>query len=679
MQEYTADCIRNVALVAHQGTGKTTLVEAALYDSGATTRRGRVEEGNTVSDWDPDEMNHNISINTSVVPVEWKGCKINFIDTPGYADFLGEVKEGLRVADAALLLVSAVDGLQVGTEIAWQLADDRGLARMVFVNKVERENADFGRVLSQLQERYGTMIAPVEVPIGREHEFGGVVDVLLNKAYTYEDGKPKEVSVPGDLQEQVDEYRRLLVEAVVETDDDLMNKYLEEEEISDAELTAALHRAAARGQIVPVMLGSASSNVGVTRLLDAIVSYMPNPTERDETNVAGDLSAIVFKTIADPYVGKLSYFRVYSGSMRNDSVVFNVNQGRDEHIGPVLVVRGKAQEHVAQVSAGDIGAVAKLHDTHTGDTLSVKGKSALDGIDFPSPAFSASVIARTKADLDKLGQALQRITEEDPSLHVQRDPESGETILSGVGESHLQITVERLRRKFGVDIELGEPQVPFRETITKAAKAEGRHKKQTGGRGQFGDVWVEFEPNPDADFEFVNHIVGGAVPKQYIPAVEKGIQEAMAHGPLAGYPMVNVKATLYDGKYHDVDSSEMAFKIAGSLAYKEGIPRCNPVLLEPIMNVDVVVPENYMGDVIGDLNSKRARILGMEPVGGGKQRVMAHAPLAEMTHYATALRSITQGRGSFSMVLLDYEPMPTNEAQKVIDRARQKQQQPVHV
>lgn len=679
MQEYTADCIRNVALVAHQGTGKTTLVEAALYDSGATTRRGRVEEGNTVSDWDPDEMNHNISINTSVVPVEWKGCKINFIDTPGYADFLGEVKEGLRVADAALLLVSAVDGLQVGTEIAWQLADDRGLARMVFVNKVERENADFGRVLSQLQERYGTMIAPVEVPIGREHEFGGVVDVLLNQAYTYEDGKPKEVSVPGDLQEQVDEYRRLLVEAVVETDDDLMNKYLEEEEISDAELTAALHRAAARGQIVPVMLGSASSNVGVTRLLDAIVSYMPNPTERDETNVAGDLSAIVFKTIADPYVGKLSYFRVYSGSMRNDSVVFNVNQGRDEHIGPVLVVRGKAQEHVAQVSAGDIGAVAKLHDTHTGDTLSVKGKSALDGIDFPSPAFSASVIARTKADLDKLGQALQRITEEDPSLHVQRDPESGETILSGVGESHLQITVERLRRKFGVDIELGEPQVPFRETITKAAKAEGRHKKQTGGRGQFGDVWVEFEPNPDADFEFVNHIVGGAVPKQYIPAVEKGIQEAMAHGPLAGYPMVNVKATLYDGKYHDVDSSEMAFKIAGSLAYKEGIPRCNPVLLEPIMNVDVVVPENYMGDVIGDLNSKRARILGMEPVGGGKQRVMAHAPLAEMTHYATALRSITQGRGSFSMVLLDYEPMPTNEAQKVIDRARQKQQQPVHV
>lgn len=679
MQEYTADCIRNVALVAHQGTGKTTLVEAALFNSGAITRRGKVEEGNTVSDWDPDEVSHHISINTSVVPVEWNGCKINLIDTPGYADFLCEVKEGLRVADAALLLVSAVDGLQVGTEIAWQLADDRRLAKMVFVNKLERENADFGRVLEELQRQYGTKIAPVEVPIGREHTFSGVIDVLANKAYAFQDGKPSEVAVPEELQEQVEEYRRLLVEAVCETDDELMTKYLEDEDLSDEELTRSLHVAAARGEIVPVLLGSAAGNIGVTRLLDAIVAYMPSPAEREAETRSSDLAALVFKTIADPYVGKLSYFRVYSGAMRNDSHVYNPATEQEEHIGAVLVVRGKNQEHVGQIGAGDIGAVAKLRDAHTGDTLTTRASRVrLEGIDFPAPAFSASVIARTKADLDKLGQALQRITEEDPSLHVQRDPESGETILSGVGESHLQITVERLKRKFGVDIELGEPQVPFRETITKAAKAEGRHKKQTGGRGQFGDVWVEFEPNDQAEFEFVNRIVGGAVPKQYIPAVEKGIQEAMAHGPLAGYPVVNVRATLYDGKYHDVDSSEMAFKIAGSLAFKEGIMKCNPVLLEPIMNVEVIVPEQYMGDVIGDLNSKRARILGMEPVGGGKQRVMAHAPLAEMTHYATALRSITQGRGSFSMTLLDYEQMPPNEAQKIIEKARQKEQQPVH-
>lgn len=679
MQEYPADRIRNVALVAHQGTGKTSLVEAALFDSGATTRRGKVEEGNTVSDWDPDEVRHHISINTSLAPVEWQGYKINFIDTPGYADFLGEMKEGLRVADAALLLISAADGLQVGTEIAWQLADERGLAKMVFVNKLDRENADFDGVLAQLKQTYGSAIAPLQVPIGKEHDFHGLIEVLSNKAYNFSDGKPIEIPIPSDLTGQVEEYRQQLVEAVCENDDDLMAKYLDEEDISDEELTRALHVAAARGQIVPVLLGAAGANIGVTCLLDAIVSYMPGPLEA-ETAPAGEyLSALVFKTIADPYVGKLNYFRVYSGSLHNDSHVYNATRGHDEHVGPVLLVRGKQQEHVPRIGPGDIGAVAKLHDTGTGDTLCLKEHATqLPGVDFPPPAFSASVVAKTKADLDKLGQALHRICEEDPSLHVQRDPETSETILSGVGESHLQITVERLQRKFGVDIELGEPQVPFRETITHAAKAEGRHKKQTGGRGQFGDVWVEFEPNEAAEFEFVNKIVGGAVPKQYIPAVEKGIQEAMQHGPLAGYPMINVRATLYDGKYHDVDSSEMAFKLAGTLAFKEGIMKCNPVLLEPIMDVEVVVPESYMGEVIGNLNSKRARILGMEPVGNGKQRVRAHAPLAEMTHYATALRSITQGRGSFSMTLLDYEQMPPHDAQKVIEKARQRHEQPVH-
>lgn len=675
MKEYPADRIRNVALASHQGTGKTSLVEAMLFDSGATTRVGKVEEGNTVSDWDPDEINRHISINTSLAPAEWDGCKINLIDTPGYADFLGEVKEGLRVADAVLIPISAVDGLQVGIEIAWQFADERKLAKIIFVNKMDRENADFDRVVGELRERFGTSVVPVQVPIGREHTFSGVVDVLEGKAYTYKDGKASATAVPAELNDRVQEARQQLVEAVCETDDDLMMKYLDDDDISDEELRQGLHAAASQGSIVPVLVGSATHNIGIPQLADALVTYAPSPSEVGSAP-NGKLAALVFKTIADPYVGKLSFFRVYSGAMRNDSNVFNVSRGHDEHIGPVLVTRGKSQETVAQIAAGDIGAVAKLHDTGTGDTLTTKDSPVtLEPIEFPPASFSASVIAKTKADLDKLGQALHRITEEDPSLHVQRDAETGETILSGVGESHLQIVVERIKRKFGVDVTLGDPRVPYRETITSSAKAEGRHKKQTGGRGQFGDVWVEFEPSQQ-EFEFVNKIVGGAVPRQYIPAVEKGIQESMQKGPLAGYPVINVRATLYDGKYHDVDSSEMAFKIAGSLAFREGIMKCNPVLLEPIMNVDVVVPESYMGDVIGDLNSKRARVLGMEPIGGGRSRIMAHVPMAEMTHYATALRSITQGRGSFTMTLLDYEQVPPHEAQKIIDAS--KKAEPAH-
>ncbi|MGH2442695.1 MAG: elongation factor G, partial [Chloroflexota bacterium] len=517
---------------------------------------------------------------------------------------------------------------------------------------------------------YGTKVVPLEIPIGREHDFAGVIDVLNGKAHVYSNGKSDGGEIPRDLAGQVADYRQQIVEAVCETNDDLMAKYLDEDEIGAEELTSALHAAVSRGEIIPVLCGSATANIGVDRLLDALINVVPSPDEiAAESN--GHLAALVFKTIADPYVGRLTFFRVFSGAMRNDSHVFNATRGHDEHIGPVLIVRGKHQEQIAQLAAGDIGAVAKLHDTRTGDTLATKDEPVtLEPILFPEPSFSASVVAKTKADLDKLGSALQRAQEEDPTLHVQRDPETGETLLSGIGESHLQIAIERLKRKYGVDIELGEPQVPYRETITASAKAEGRHKKQTGGRGQFGDVWVEFSPNGDADFEFVNKVVGGSVPKQYIPAVEKGIHEAMAHGPLAHYPVINVRATLYDGKYHDVDSSEMAFKIAGSLAFREGIAKCNPVLLEPIMNVEVTVPENYMGDVIGDLNSRRARVLGMEPVGAGRQRVVAHGPLSEMQHYATVVRSITQGRGSFTMSLLHYEPVPAYEAQKIIDRRK---------
>jgi len=667
MKEYPTDRIRNVAVASHQGTGKTSLVEAMLFNSGCITRLGKVEEGNTVCDWDPDEVKHHISINTTLAPVEWKGYKINLIDTPGYADFVGEVREGLRVADAVLFVVSAVDGLQVGTEMTWQYADERNLAKIVFVNKMERENADFEAVVDQLRERYGSRVVPVEVPIGREHAFEGIVDVMRGKAYSYKGGKGTEIVVPPELEEQVATYRQQLVEAICETDDELMARYLDEEELDDNDLVKGLHAATARGEVIPVGCGSATTNMGVAQVLDALVEYVPSPDETSE-NLNGQFAALVFKTIADPYVGKLSFFRVYGGMIRNDTHVYNATRSHDEHIGPVLVLRGKQQENIALLHSGDIGAVAKLHDTHTGDTLCMRDKPVtLDGILFPSPAFSASVVAKTKADLDKLGQALHRITEEDPTLHVQRDPETAETILSGVGESHLQIAVERLKRKYSVDIELGDPTVPYRETITSSAKAEGRHKKQTGGRGQFGDVWVQFDPNPDGDYEFVNKVVGGSVPKQYIPAVDKGVQEAMIKGPLAGYPVINIRATLYDGKYHDVDSSEMAFKLAGSLALREGIMKANPVLLEPIMNVEVIVPENYMGDVIGDLNSRRARVLGMEPVGGGRQRVMAHAPMAEMLHYATVLRSITQGRAVFTMTVLNYEQLPPYEAQKIIE------------
>src|SRR5579884_4157235 len=634
MKEYSPERLRTVCLVSHQGAGKTSLVEAMLFDSGATTRLGKVDEGNSASDWDPDEIQHKISIGNSVLPVEWKDHKINIIDSPGYADFVGEVRAAVRVADSAVLLVSAVDGIEVGTEQSWDYTQEREIPCILLINKLDRENADYEKVLGDLRTRFGTSIAAVQVPIGREHDFSGLVDLVSLKAYAWTDGKMQEVPVPADLQNEIDTRREELVDAVCETDDEL--------------------------------------------LLDGLVAFTPNPIEaslKPET----PLSALVFKTVSDPYVGKLNYFRVFGGSLRNDSHVFNATRGADEHVGPTLIVRGKTQEHVPQIVLGDIGAVAKLHHTLTGDTLTVKDSPVkLEGINFPAPAYGATVNPKTKADLDKLGQALHRLLEEDPTLRVERDPQTAETILSGVGESHLAIAVERLRRRYSIDLDLGDPRIPYRETITTGAKAEGKHKKQTGGRGQFGDVWIELEPSQEQEFEFVNRIVGGAVPKQYIPAVEKGIHEAMAQGVLAGYPVINVRAILYDGKYHDVDSSEMAFKIAGALAFKEAVAKCSPVLLEPIMNVEVTVPDSYMGDVIGDLTSKRAKILGMEPSGPGMQRVKAHVPMAEMGHYATALRSITQGRGSFRMEILDYERVPAHVAERIVEEARKKREQDGH-
>ncbi|HZT96594.1 MAG TPA: elongation factor G [Chloroflexota bacterium] len=678
MKDYAVDKLRTVVLASHQGGGKTSLAEAMLFDTGVTTRLGKVDEGTTVSDHDPDEIQHKISISNAVLPIEWKEHKINVIDTPGYADFVGEVMAAVRIADAALILVSAVDGVQVGTEQSWDYCAARSLPTLFDINKLDRENADFASTLAGLRERFGTGVVPVQAPIGREHEFSGLVDLISMKAFAFEDGKPKEVPIPGDIQAEIDGYREQLIDAVCETDDELLGKYLDGGELDAAELAKCLHQAVLSRSVFPVFITSATHNIGIPQLLDAMVALTPNPVEAG-VNGESKPAALVFKTVSDPYVGKLNYFRVFSGAVKNDSHVFNVTRGSDEHIGPTLFIQGKHQEHVPQIGPGDIGAVAKLHVTGTGDTLTVKDAPIqLDPIPFPAPAYGATVKPRTKADLDRLGQALHRLMEEDPTLSVDRDAQTGETILHGVGESHLSIAVERLRRKYSIDLDLGDPRIPYRETITAPAKAEGKHKKQSGGRGQFGDVWIELEPNPDSEFEFVNKIVGGAVPKQYIPAVEKGIHEAMAQGFLAGYPVINVRATLYDGKYHDVDSSEMAFKIAGGLAFREAIAKCNPVLLEPIMEVEVTVPDSYMGDVIGDLTSKRARILGMEPAGLGTQRVKAHVPMAEMGHYATALRSITQGRGSFRMQLLDYEQVPAHAAQKVIEESQKRREQDGH-
>jgi elongation factor G len=678
MKDYGIEQLRTVALVSHQGAGKTSLAEAIMFAAGVTTRLGHVEEGNTVSDWDPDEVAHKTSIGNSLLPVEWNGSKINLIDAPGYADFVGEVKAAVRVTDSAAIVVSGVDGIQVGTEQSWDYVGERNLARLIVINKLDRENSNFDQVLDSLRTRFGTAVAAIQVPIGREHNFGGVIDIVSMKAYSYKDGEAIERDIPADLEDEIAQRREQLIDAVCETDDDLLAAYLDAGALEPADLSRGLAAAVRSGGVFPVVCTSSMHNIGVTQMLDAMVELLPNPAEAG-LSPSDKFAALVFKTVSDPYVGKLNYFRVYGGSLKNDSHVFNSTKSVDEHVGATLLVRGKQQEHVPVVNTGDIGAVAKLHETLTGDTLTTKDSPViLDPIQFPEPSYGATVNPKTKADLDKLGTALHRIIEEDPTLQVDRDPQTGETILHGIGESHLRIAIERLQRRYHVDLDLGDPRIPYRETITGVAKAEGKHKKQSGGRGQFGDVWIELGPSEDGEFEFVNKIVGGAVPKQYVPAVEKGIQEAMGSGVLAGYPVINVKATLYDGKYHDVDSSEMAFKIAGGLAFKEAVVKCSPVLLEPVMDVEVTVPDSYMGDVIGDLTSKRARILGMEPAGMGNQRVKAHVPMAEMGHYATALRSITQGRGSFHMQLLDYERVPDHVAARIIEKAKTKREAEAH-
>lgn len=690
MEKYATEKIRNVGLFGHNDSGKTSLAEAILFNAGVIKRLGKVDEGNTVSDFDPDEQKRGISVKATPLTFEWKGYKINLLDTPGFADFIGEVVSTLRVIDGAVFVISAVAGVEVQTEIIWKMADEYGYPRIVFVNKMDRENASFQRCLDQLTELYGSRVVPFQLPIGEEQQFRGVVDLIANKAYIYgEGGDAEETEIPPEMSEQVQAAREKVIEGAAEASDALMEKYLEGEEFDEREVLDALLSGVSEGTLVPVLCGSATRNVAVDLLTAALVNTLPSPLRLQEvhgTRRGGEelslaaredapLAALVFNTISDPYVGRLSYFRVFSGTLKSDSTVYNSSRDKEERVGQVFVVRGKTQIPVKELPAGDIGGVAKLSDTSTGDTLCDKDNPLLlPPIEFPEPIMSLAVEPLSKGDEDKLSTALARLAEEDPTLTVHRDTEVKQTIISGMGEMHLDIMMERMSRKFGVNVRTELPRVPYKETIRKTARAEGKHKKQTGGHGQFGIAWVEIEPlERGKGFEFVDKIVGGVIPKQFIPSVEKGIRKAMEEGYLAGYPIVDLRATVYDGKYHPVDSSDISFQIAGSLALKNAMAEADPYLLEPIMNVEILVPEAFMGDVMGDLNAKRGRILGMEAV-GGLQRVRAQVPLAEMLRYSIDLRSITGGRGTFRMELSHYEEVPSHIAAKIIEAAKQERE-----
>ena len=679
MKQYTPGNIRNLSLLSHCGAGKTSLSEAVLFTLGITTRLGKVDDGTTTSDYDPDEVKHKISLNLTLIPCEWQDTKINLIDTPGYTDFVGEVKAAVRVSEGAVIVVCAASGVEVGTEQVWGYSEKAGLAQLIFINKMDRENADFYQTVEQIQAKFGAKCVPIRLPIGTQSDFQGTVDLLTMKAYL---GSPaKEAEIPSSVEAQAISFREKLIEAVAEIDDKLIEKYLGGEELSLEELTDSLRKATKSGQIVPILVGSAVQNIGITPLLDAACNYLPSPGEQDVAIVDDSgaevekikpsqdapLAALVFKTSADPYVGKLTYFRVYHGAIDSNSQVWNVTRGEIERIGQLFILRGKNQEAVSQLGAGDIGGVAKLSITSTGDTLGSRDKPLkITPVPFPEPIFSEAVHPKTKTDVDKLGTALTRLVEEDPTLRVSRDNDTNETILSGLGETQLAVAADKALRKFGVGVEMATPKVPYKETITVTAKAEHKHKKQSGGHGQYGHVLLELEPMPrGSGREFVNKIVGGTIPKNYIPAVEKGVNEAMIEGGLARYPVVDIRTILYDGSFHPVDSSDICFKISGAQALKKGLDKGQPILLEPIMNVRVRVPEKFTGDIIGELNGKRARVLGMNPE-GETNVIEAQAPLAEILRYAIDLKSITQGRGSYTVEFSHYEEAPVQITQKIV-------------
>ncbi len=684
MGKITTSEIRNVSLMSHGGAGKTSLTEAMLFNAGVIERLGKVDDGSTVSDYDPEEIKRHISLTSTIASFNWKDCKINLIDNPGYADFVGEVKGSLRASDGAVLLIDAVSGFEPQAETYWKMAELEGLAKLIFVNKMDKENADFDKALASIKASIKGTLVPLQLPLGAGKDFKGVIDLVKAEAIIFDKGKPVATEIPSNMAETAAEARQELMEAAAENDEALLDKYLNEETLSDEELILGLSKGVKEGGLTLVMCGSALQNQAVSPLTDAMIRYLPAPSERGAAlafegrdakeislspDPSGPLAALVFKTISDPYIGRLNFVRVYSGTMKPSSTVNNSTQDKKEKIGHLFAMCGKEQKDVSEAVAGDIVAIPKLAVTHSNDTLCDESKSiTLKAIDFPTPVYSVAIVSKNKGDDDKLSTALTKLAEEDATFDIRRDNETSQTVISAMGNVQIEVKLDKLNHKYGVAAELKDKKIAYKETIKKAARVQGKYKKQSGGRGQYGDVWVEFQPLPQGTgFEFEDKIFGGAVPKQYIPAVEKGLREAMAEGVLAGYQAVDIKAILNDGSFHPVDSSEMAFKIAASMAFKKGVAEAAPVLLEPILSVEVLVPESYMGNVIGDLNSKRGRILGMEPQDDGFELVKAFVPEAEMKSYATELRSLAHGRGSFSFEFARYDEVPKELQDKIVE------------
>ncbi|HEY2996208.1 MAG TPA: elongation factor G [Methylomirabilota bacterium] len=678
--------IRNVGVVGHGGVGKTSLVEAMLFAAGAVNRLGKVDDGSTTTDFDADEIRRKISINTATAYCDWKGHHVNIIDTPGYGDFIADARAGLRVVEAAVVVVDAVAGVQVQTEKVWKFASEFELPRAIVVNRLDRERADFFRTLESLGRRLKGRVVPVHIPIGEEAGFKGYVDLVTQKATLFADGKASEQAIPAEAAERVKEWREKLVEAAAETDDDLLTKYLEEGSLAEAEMLKALRAGIAQGKVVPVLCAAATRSIGSQALLDLIVHEFPSPADRGEVSgtdlkakqagtrppdAKAPVTALVFKTLSDPHLGKLSLFRVYSGTLKADSTLLNPARGAKERMGHISWLQGKTQKNVEALGPGEIGVVPKLKDTATGDTLTEEAHPfELPRITFPEPAINFAIQPKTRGDEDKISNALSRIEEEDPTVHHQFDPETKQLLISGVGSMHVEMTVERMKRKYNVDVSLLPPRIPYKETVKGRAEGQGKYKKQTGGRGQYGDTWLRVEPMArGGGFEFADEVFGGAVPRNFIPSVEKGVRECMKKGILAGYPVVDMKVTLYDGSYHDVDSSDMAFQIAASMGLQKVFMEARPILLEPIMNVEVSTPAEVAGDIIGDLNSRRGRINGMEPA-GETATVRASVPMSEMLTYESSLRSMTGGRGGYSMEFSHYEEVPAFQADKIVKEAK---------
>lgn len=688
MKSYSADKIRNVALLGHSSSGKTTLTEAVLFALGITSRQGRVVDGNTVSDFDKEEIARKVSIGTSVIPVEWNDIKYNLLDTPGYFDFIGEMYGAKRASEGSVLLVDASSGIEVGTEKAWKNVEKYKTPRIIFLNKMDKENVDFEQILSELKLKFGEKIIPFALPIGVADKFNGFVSVMDGKAYEYNGKVKKEIPVTEDLKVEIDDIRESIFEKIAETDEELMEKYFSGEAFTPEEVSKGLRFSVGNGDLVPLVVGSAEKAIGVDFLLETIGAYIPSPLDvgvykglKDDVEVERRVdpkepySAVVFKTIIDPFVGKVSLFKVISGKITKDMDLYNSTKDRSEKMGGLFLLRGKNQLEVSEIVAGDIGATAKLNYTQTGDTLCDKNNQTLyETIKYPKPTLFLSVEPKNKGDEEKIGVSLNKMTDEDPTFTMERNTETKQLLIGGQGNMQLTVIVEKLKNTFGVDVKLNNPRIAYRETIKGTSSVQGKHKKQSGGAGQYGDVHMRFEPSKEL-FEFAEDVFGGSVPRNYWPAVERGVRDSLDHGVLAGYPVVNIKATLFDGSYHDVDSNEMAFRIAASMAFKKGMEAAKPILLEPVVKAEISIPDNYMGDVMGDINKRRGKILGMEQQDDGTQKITAEAPHAEMFQYAIDLRAMTQARGNFTMEFLRYDEVPSMISDKIIAEYKAQREQ----